>query len=206
MAPGTTAPSTPAAQAAAARLAGMTPPQAAPDAAAPPASRKEAKEANKAKNAKNAKKAKKDGADGKKKSKKKPVKPVAAVVLLLVVGYVVKGKVMKPHYKPGEKVPAGKVVPLSQVTTNLSDGHLAQVTVNLQLTAPASSKLVTKDEPEMVAAIVSYLGHQTYGGLLAPSGRSRMQASLLHSFQQELGTSEGAQQVSAVYLTGFVLQ
>lgn len=194
MPPSAAAPSTPAAQAAAARLASMGQPKAAVEAAAAPPSKREAKKAKKAEQA---------GADGK---KKKPVKAILAVVLLVAVGYVVKGKVMKPHYKPGEKVPAGKVVPLSAVTTNLSDGHLAQVTINLQLTAPANSKEVTKDEPQMVATIVRYLGEQTYGGLLAPAGRAKMQASLLRSFQEELGTSEGAQQVSAVYITGFVLQ
>jgi flagellar basal body-associated protein FliL len=187
-------PSTPAAQAAAARLAGMAQPKAAP---------KAAEEALKTAGKKESKGDKQDSGQAK---KKKPVKIIAAVLVLLVVGYVVKGKVLKPHYRPGEKVPAGKVVALSPVTTNLSDGHLAQVTVNLQLTAPANAKQVANDEPEMVATIVRYLGEQTYAGLLAPAGRQRMQVALLHAFQHELGTSEGAEQVSAVYLTGFVLQ
>lgn len=187
------APSTPAAQAAAARLAGMSPPPRAAAAApeAPP-SKKEAKALKKA------------SQDGEK--KKKPIKPILGVVLLLVVGYVVKGKVMKPHYGPGQKVPAGKVVSLGSITTNLSDGHLAQVTVSIQLTAPANSKLVTKDQPEMVSQVVTDLGEQTYTGLIAPKGRAALRTGLLHSFQQMLGPSEGAQQVSAVYFTGFVLQ
>ena len=194
MAPNATAPSTPTAQAAAARLATMSQPRPA-EAPAPaaPLSRKEQKAAKKAAKAGEAK-------------KKRPIKPILVAVLLLVVGYVVKGKVMKPHYKPGEKVPAGSIVPLQQVTTNLSDGHLAQVTVSLQLTKPASTKEVTADEPALVAALVTDLGRDTYAGLLAPSGRAALQAELLANFQQILGTSEGAQQVSGVYITGFVLQ
>lgn len=194
MAPSATAPSTPAAQAAAARLAGMTPPRPSePAAPPPPATRKEQRAA---------KKAAKKGEGG----KKKPIKPILAVLLLLVVGYVVKGKVMKPHYAPGAKVPNGQIVPLTQVTTNLSDGHLAQVTVDLQLTKPANLKQVTQEEPALVGAIVTDLGRDSYGTLLQPAGRSALQGELLRNFQQILGTSEGAQQVSAVYFTGFVLQ
>lgn len=189
------APSTPAAQAAAARLAGLAPPPrpGAPAAAAEPLSKKEAR------------KAKKEAAEGEGK-KKKPVKPIAAVLLLLVVGYVVKGKVVKPHYGPGAKVPPGAVVALPSVTTNLSDGHLAQVSISIQLTKAANAKLVANDQSEMVANIVTDLGRQTYSGLIVPAGRARLQAALLHTFQAELGPSEGAQQVSAVYFTGFVLQ
>lgn len=198
MASSATAPSTPAAQAAAARLAGMTPPRPAePAAPPPPLTRKEQRAASKA-----ASKAEKKGAGG----KKKPIKPILAVLLLLVVGYVVKGKVLKPHYAPGAKVPAGQIVPLTQVTTNLADGHLAQVTVDLQLTKPANLKEVTLEEPALVGAIVTDLGRDTYPTLLRPAGRAALQVELLHGFQEILGTSEGAQQVSAVYLTGFVLQ
>lgn len=194
MPPTAGAPSTPAAQAAAARLAGLAPP---PRAAAPPAPEPLSK--------KEARKAKKEGAKGEGK-KKKPIKPIAAVLLLLVVGYVVKGKVVKPHYGPGAKVPPGAVVALQSVTTNLSDGRLAQVSVSIQLTKAANAKLVATDEDQMVASIVTYLGQQTYTGLLAPAGRATLRVSLLHAFQAELGPSEGAQQVSAVYITGFVLQ
>ena len=194
MAPNATAPSTPAAEAAAARLAGMSPPRPAEAPAAPaaPASRKEQRAA---------KKAAKGGA-----KKKLPIKPILGVVLLLLVGYVVKGKVIKPHYGPGQKVPNGQIVAIDQVTTNLADGHLAQVTVELQLTKPGSTKLVTLDDPELVNSVVTDLGQDTYGQLLAPAGRAALKLELLHQFQQILGPAEGAQQVSAIYFTGFVLQ
>lgn len=142
-------------------------------------------------------------ADG---TRKKAIKAILAGLLLLVVGYVVKGKVLKAHYRAGETVPPGQVVALNAVTTNLSDGHLARVAVSLQLTKPANPKEVTSDEPRLLATIVSYLGRQSYHGLLSPSGRSRLDAFLLHRFQQELGPVDGARQVSAVYLTGFLLQ
>lgn len=197
-------PSTPAAQAAAARLAGMKPPPrpattAAGGAALAPvaASKKEAK--------KQAKAAARGAGEAEKK-KKKPIKPIAMVVLLLLVGYVVKGKVVKPHYAPGEAVPPGAVVSIGTVTTNLSDGHLAQVAISIQLTKAANAKLVAKDQPEMVSAVVTDLGEATYAGLLAPAGRAALRVRLLRTFQQQLGLSEGAEQASGVYFTGFVLQ
>lgn len=189
------APSTPAAQAAAARLAGMRPPgRVVPgpgtgDAAASgaPGTTAEAPKAEK-------------------KKRKLPIKLIALVLVVLVAGYVVKGKVMKPHYGPGHPAPAGEVLSLGTVTTNLSDGHLAQVSISLQLSKPANEKTVTKDEPELTATVVSELGQQTYPGLLDPVGRAALRQALLRSFQQELGTAEGAQSVTAVYFTGFVLQ
>ena len=42
--------------------------------------------------------------------------------------------------------------------------------------------------------------------LLNPAGRTAAQASLLTACQQIAGLSEGAQQVSAIYLTQFVTQ
>lgn len=187
------APSTPAAQAAAARLAGMKP----PSVAAPPAMAAEPEAQKKGKGNK---------ADGEGGKKKLPIKAILAVVLLLGVGYVVKGKVMKPHYGPGVAVPLGATVDLGQITTNLSDGHLAQVDVVLQLTKPANSKLVTKDEPQFTGDVVADLGHDTYVGLLSPAGRAGLEAELLHQFQAALGLSEGAQQVQSVFFTSFVLQ
>ncbi len=182
------APSTPAAQAAAARLAGMKPPPA--GAPAPAAAEPEPQKNGK----------------GKARKKKLPIKAILAVLLLLVVGYVVKAKIMKPHYGPGVPVPLGTTVDLGQITTNLSDGHLAQIDVVLQLTQPANTRVVSKDAPQFTGDVVADLGHDTYVGLLSPAGRAGLQAELLHQFQATLGPSEGAQQVQSVFFTSFVLQ
>lgn len=208
MADSAAAPSTPAAQAAAARLAGMRPPPkavpspAAGDAAGPgsgPSSSPAGSGAEKGK------KKDKKGKEGKEK-RKLPTKWIAVGVAVLAVGFVVKGKVMKPHYGPGHPAPPGQVVSLGQVTTNLSDGHLAQIDVSIRLSKPASTKTVDADQTELVSTVVSELGRQTYSGLLNPAGRTALGGALLRSFQQELGTTEGAPVVMAVYLTGFVLQ
>lgn len=141
-----------------------------------------------------------------KKPKKKPVKPIALAVVALLAGYVAKGKIMKPHYGPGHPAPLGQIIDLTQVTTNLADGHLAQLGVSLQMSKVGSSKEVTKDNSELLSTIVTDVGQETYTELLPPQGRAALQAKLLQSFQQVLGPADGAEQVVAVYFTSFVLQ
>jgi len=199
MADTSTAPSTPAAQAAASRLAGMRPPAAGPVAA--PAADAEAKVKGR-----KAKKGKADSGEAGGK-KKKPVKPILLAVLVLLVGYVVKGKVVKPHYGPHDPVPAGAIYDLpTSVTTNLPDGHLAQIAMSLQLTKVGSTKIVTKDTSEIMNTAVQIIGSQSYAMLLSVHGRVLVKQQILKAIQQELGMTEGAQQVSAIYFTSFVVQ
>jgi flagellar FliL protein len=143
-----------------------------------------------------------------KKSKKKLI---IIVVGALVLGFgawtmVLKPMLFPPHYKPGEKVPAGKIVALPQNTINLSDGHLLQVTVALQQTAPAETATLAEDDPKFLNAEIDVFGALTMPDLLNPAGRTAAQAALLAAFQKIAGTSEGAQQISAVYFTSFVTQ
>lgn len=144
-------------------------------------------------------------AEQKPKSKKKLFIIIGVVVLLALVGFVAKGKLLKPHYAPG-KVPAGEVYSLGSVTTSLADGHLIQTTIELQLTVVASTKTVGLKQPQLLNAAIQTLGEQTYGGLLPASGRTALKAALLKDFQGVLGTSGGAPEVDGVYLTSFVLQ
>lgn len=161
-------------------------------------------EVNEAKKSKKSKKSKKVDGDGK---KKKPIKPILIVVVLLLVGYVAKGKIIKPHYGPGHPVPAGVIFDFpAAVTTNLPDGSLAQISISLQLTKAASIKTVSNDTSELVGTAVQIIGHDSYSTLLSTAGRLALQRDLLHAFQSELPVSEGAQQVSAVYFTSYVVQ
>ncbi len=149
----------------------------------------------------------KGGAAGEepKKSKKKLV--IILVVVVLLVGFVGKSKFLKPHFKPGQAVPLGVIDTLDQLTVNLSDGHMAQATIALQLTTVANTKKITTDIPRFEDAAISVLGAQTYPGLLAPGGRDAVKAAILQRCQQITGVVDGAaQQIVAVYFTGFVLQ
>jgi|GEM_PF-1355486 len=145
-------------------------------------------------------------AEPKKKSKKKLVL-IVAVVLLLLVGFEAKSKLLKPHYRPGQPVPPGQVLGLGTLTVNTTDGHLVQAAIDLQLTKPASEKTVEADEPQLRNAAIIDLGRWSYSQLLNVTTRQVLAHQLLQSFQQVLGTVDGAaQQVSAVYFTSFLLQ
>lgn len=152
-------------------------------------------------------KGKKDGAPDEPKKSKKKLIIIVVVVVLLIAGYEAKSKLMKTTYKPGQKVPNGKIIALDQLTLNLSDGHLVQASISLQLTKVANAKTITADLPRFEDAAITILGEQTYTGLLQPATRATVKAELLHQFQTIAGTADGAaQQISAVYYTGFILQ
>ncbi|HXX90045.1 MAG TPA: flagellar basal body-associated FliL family protein [Acidimicrobiales bacterium] len=145
-------------------------------------------------------------APAKPKKKGKLKKIVIVLVVLALVGFLEKGKFIKPHYRPGQQAPPGQVDTLDQLTVNLSDGHLVQTTIALQLTTVADTKTITADAPQFEDAAISVIGSETYAGLLAPGGRDDMKSQLLARFQKIAGTADGAQAVSAVYFTGLVIQ
>lgn len=199
--PDTLTPSTPAAQAAADKLAGMRQPMRTVDSsllesAAPPA------------------------VDNKKKKPKKPkatgpkrfIKPVIGVLVLAFVAHTAEGKFVKPHYSTAHPAPNGAIIALvnsagtGTITTNLSDGHLVQLQVSLQMSSVGSSKSEAKEEDALLGATINLLGNDTYNQLLAASGRAQLQSQLLGNYQRILGKSEGAQEVTGVYFTSFVLQ
>ena len=140
-----------------------------------------------------------------KKSRKKLI--ILLVVVLLAGGYVAKGILLKPHYRPGQKVPAGKIYDLSQLTVNLSDGHMVQATISLQLSSVANAKAIGADTTRFEDAINTVFGDDTYATLLSPSGRLAAKAAILKDCQQITGTVDGAApQVLGVYFVGFVVQ
>jgi flagellar FliL protein len=141
-----------------------------------------------------------------KKSKKKLILIILALVLL-VGGYEAKSILLKPHFKPGQPVPLGKILPMDQLTVNLSDGHLVQASISLQLTSVASASGISSDMPKFDDAAITVIGEQTFHGLLSPLERAALKTQMLQRFQKIAGTVDGAaQQISAIYYTGFVLQ
>jgi len=139
-----------------------------------------------------------------KKSKKKML--IIMAVVLLLVGFEAKSKLVKPHYHAGQVIALGTILPLDQLTVNMSDGHLVQASIDLQLTKLAS-KAATLDVPRFDDAAITVLGAETYDALLAPGGRTSAKAQILALAQKILPPVDGvAQQVSAVYFTSFVVQ
>ncbi len=109
---------------------------------------------------------------GEEKVKKSKKKLIIILVVLLLVGFEAKSMLLKPHYKPGQTVPLGTILPLDQLTVNMSDGHLVQASISLQLTKVAA-KTTTTDVPRFDDAAITVLGAQTYDQLLAPGDAPR---------------------------------
>jgi flagellar basal body-associated protein FliL len=158
--------------------------------------------------------AKKSGKDGAPKKKKLP-KMIMLLVLVAGVGFVAKGKLVKPHYKPGQQAPDAQVLSLtdssgssggSGLTTSLSDGHMIQVSIALQLTKVASTKTLTDEVPRFLDAAVSVLSGETYTGLLQATGQDDAKLKILAAVQKIAGTSEGAQQIDRVYFESLIVQ
>jgi len=140
-----------------------------------------------------------------KKSKKK-LFIIIGVVVLLIGGYEAKSILLAPHYKPGQKVPLGKIVPLDQITVNTADNHFVQLNISLQLTSVASSSTINSDLPRFDDAVISVIGADTSAQLIAPGGKDAAKAVMLKDFQKITGTTAGAaQQVADVYYTNFVI-
>jgi len=199
----TMTPSTPAAQAAADRLAGMRQPMRTVDSSLLEPAAAATGGGDKAK-----KKPKKPKATG----KKRFIKPVGGLVVALLVAHVAMGKFVKPHYSAIHPAANGAIVALTTsagaaaITTNLSDGHLAQMQISLQMSSVGSSKTEAKQDDALMGATIALLGTETYSDLLPAAGRARLRAELLSEYQKILGTSEGAEEVTGVYFTSFVLQ
>ena len=140
-----------------------------------------------------------------KKSKKKLIL-IVAVLVLLIGGYEAKSILLAPHYKPGQAVPNGKILPLDQLTVNLSDGHMLQVSISLQLSSVAGGT-VGSDVPRFDDAAITVFGDMTYKQLLAPDGKQQARQEILQACQKIAGTVDGAApQINAVYYTGWTMQ
>jgi flagellar protein FliL len=151
--------------------------------------------------------AKEEGGSAPPKKSKKKLFIILGVVVLLLGGCKAKSILMAPHYKPGQKVPLGKTLPLDQMTVNLSDGHLVQANIVLQLTKVAAPKAVSGDVTRFEDAAITVLGGYTYKTLLSEAGRAEMRAQYLKDCQQIAGTTAGAaQKVAGIYFTSFIVQ
>lgn len=142
-----------------------------------------------------------------KKSRKKLI--VIVVVLLVVVAGGVYESGMLGKQKPKAAavvVTPGPVVSLPQLTTNLSDGHLVQLSLAAQLAPGQKSTAVKASVPRIENLMLSIYSRYSYSQLLDDAGRTRAADEVLQGMRKILGATKANPIVSAVYYTSFVMQ
>ncbi|HET9732150.1 MAG TPA: flagellar basal body-associated FliL family protein [Acidimicrobiales bacterium] len=150
-------------------------------------------------------------ADGPPAKKKKKLVLVVAVVLGLAAAGLVLPKMMRktPSAKAMTLTAAvanGPIDSIDPVTVNLSDGHLLQVGVAVQLTTAADAKKVTAEQPKILDALITVFSGWTYPNLLGTAGHDQARAQLESRVQALFPPVGGVPQVAALYFTSFVMQ
>lgn len=101
---------------------------------------------------------------------------------------------------------AGPVVQLPVLTTDLSDGHLVQFALTLQLAPGTTTAALASVGPEMTDAEIAVFGSWTMPALLAPGGREQALAQLLARLRAVIGQTHGKPILSALYYRDFIVQ
>jgi flagellar FliL protein len=139
-------------------------------------------------------------------------KLVLVVGLVAVVGVAALAYPKLTHKKPAGyrsaalAVPNGPIESLDPVTVNLSDGHLLQVGVAVQLTQAADPKKVTAMDPRILDAVISTFSAWTYPNLLGTTGHEQARQQLEARLQSLFPPVGGTPEVAGVYFTSFVMQ
>ncbi|MEA2147877.1 MAG: flagellar protein FliL [Solirubrobacteraceae bacterium] len=152
----------------------------------------------------------KDTEKGGKKAKKKGGKKkiIMIVLALILVAAALKFTVLKPKVdnSPAGKAAAaaaaldatkGEVLPLTDVTANLTDGHFLRVAIALQLTKSAG----TVDPSEASEAIITQFSGQSVAALTGEKARAKNKTELLKSIEKLY-----PKKVMDLYYTAFVTQ
>lgn len=146
-----------------------------------------------------------------KSGKKRKLVMVVAVVAVLAIAVMVVPKLTKKAAPRSPKAAAlaaanGPIDSLDPVTVNLSDGHLLQVGVAVQLTTTANAKTVTADQPRILDALITVFSGWTYPNLLGTAGHEQARAQLEARLKTLFPPVNGLPEVAGVYFTSFVMQ
>jgi flagellar FliL protein len=142
-------------------------------------------------------------AGGKSKKPKKLKLIVGLLVLLLAGGAIAKFTVLASPAKPahGVKVVAkpakGPIVPLTDMTLNLTDGHYLRLTIALQTTKGTSDSI---DTSEASQAVIDTYSNLTVAQLTGTAARNKAKDALLAKLQVAY-----PKEILDVLYTGFVM-
>ncbi|MHB8189193.1 MAG: flagellar basal body-associated FliL family protein [Ferrimicrobium sp.] len=146
----------------------------------------------------------------KKKGGKKKLLLVALVIVLAgaVGGYFFLFSAKKtPNHKAPKLIVVGPNFNIPQLTTNLADGHIVQVSMTLELAAGDTTQEVIADEAKLEDTAILVFGSMTYSQLLPTSGRTAAEMTLASQFNQVLATGNPPHDsIVNVYFTSFIVQ
>ncbi len=145
----------------------------------------------------------------KEKGKKKGKKLFLLILVVLLLGGGAGGYLMLSSAKrPQGKVSLPPVTfSVPQITTNLDDGHLIQVSMILVLDPGDSTALVRADLDQLENAAILAFGSMSFGQLSPSSGRVAAQQVLANTFNAVLHHGKKPwDTVTGVEFTNFILQ
>ncbi len=137
-------------------------------------------------------------------SKKAVIVTAIAMLAVLAIGFLayttLTQKTPKPVYA------AGGTLTLSQTTLNLSDNHLLQVQLVLQLSKTADTASINSHNPQIMDAMIAVFGSMTSTQLETEQGKEQAKQQLITAFENIVGKSQGFPQIMGIYFTDFVMQ
>lgn len=146
------------------------------------------------------------------KKKRSKVKLLIVVFLILLLagggGYTaLKLLTPKPHHKTAFVPPVvGPLMSFPSITTNLSDGHLIQLTISFQLTVGSLPADLSPLQQKMTDAAILDLSTWTYPQLLIPSAKDQLKRQLLASFNAIVKVATSKDEIAKVFITNFLMQ
>jgi len=144
----------------------------------------------------------------KKKGRSRPKLLALVVVVLAVAAFAADKFVLTRHHRPAHAVP-GALVRLPETTLNLSDGHLLQVALAVQLqqgVGSAKAGLPAGKVAQMEDDEITVLSSFSEATLLSGAGKDKARLALLEAFRTVVGPGPAGPGVLAVYFTDFVMQ
>ncbi len=152
----------------------------------------------------------KEGSKSKKKGGKIKILIIALLVLMVAGGGGFAAFTIlspKPHHKAAFVPPiVGPLVSFPSITTNLSDGHLIQITMSFQLIVGALPADVSALQQKMTNTAIIDLSAWTYSQLLAPAAKDQLKAQLMTSFNAIVKQATGKNEISNIFITNFLMQ
>lgn|GEM_PF-3162212 len=135
---------------------------------------------------------------------------VLVLVVLLAGGAAAYVLLLRP--KPTQRAhrsapPPGPTYTMPQLTTNLDDGHIVQLTMVLQLAPGDTTTEVSHDLIKLENAAILTFGQLGYSNLLPTTGREQAASSLAAAFNQVLAQGPAPHdKVVDIEFSSFIVQ